>query len=75
MEKAYDIKDLGAKLKARGLDIAEEALIILWEETIEWVKASAAISATPYDDMAMVIMPQLDKAVRDGIDKVDGKEG
>lgn len=75
MEKAYDIKELGNKLKGKGLDIAEESLLIVWEETIDWIKESAAKSETPYDDMAMVIVPQLDKLVREQIDKIDGEEG
>lgn len=75
MEKAYDLKELGIKLKSKGLDLAEESLMILWESTHEWIKDSAALSETPYDDMAMIIMPQLDKIIKESIDKVDGEVG
>ena len=42
---------------------------------MDWIEASAKVSATPYDDMAMVIMPQLKKLVKEAIDKIDGEEG
>ena len=75
MEKAYDLKELGNVLKGKGLDVAEESLNIVFDSVIEWFKESAKLSATPYDDMAMVIMPQLEKLVKDAIDKIDGEEG
>ena len=75
MEKSYDLKELGNVLKGKGLDVAEESLNIVFDSVIEWFKESAKLSATPYDDMAMVIMPQLEKLVKDAIDKIDGEEG
>ena len=46
MEKAYDLKDLGQKLKGKGLDVAEESLMIVFEEVMAWFKESASLSAT-----------------------------
>ena len=75
MEKAYDLKVLGEKLKERGLDLAEESLVIVAEELFEWVRESAIASKTPYDDMALIVLPELKKLALKGIDKIDGEEG
>ena len=75
MKEAYDLKVLGEKLKARGLDLAEDALIILIEESFSWVEDSAKISETPYDDMGLIVLPQLKSLALSGADKIDGKEG
>lgn len=75
MDKAYDLKELGNVLKGKGLDVAEESLNILFDSVVEWVEESAKLSATPYDDMAMLVMPQLKKLVKEAIDKIDGEEG
>jgi len=72
MEKAYDAKVLVAKLKARGLDVAEEAAKVLIEESFTWVEESAKLSATPYDDMGLVIIPKLKELALKEVDKIDG---
>lgn len=74
-EKAYDFKVLAERLKARGLDMAEEAAKIVVEETFAWVQDSAKISATPIDDMAVTLLPHLEGFVLSQVDKIDGKEG
>lgn len=75
MEKAYDFKELGLMMKGKGLDLAEESLALVFEGVMDWLEESAKVSTTPYDDLAMVIVPQLKKAVLDLIDKVDGEVG
>ncbi len=74
MEKAYDLKELGKILKDKGLDLAEDALKIVAESTFDWVEESAKISPTPYDDMGLVVLPQLKKLAFEKIDKIDGEE-
>ena len=74
MEKAYDLKALGEQLKAKGLDIAEDALVIIAEEVFVFLEESAKLSETPYDDMALLILPQVKNLVMEQIDKVDGKQ-
>lgn len=74
MEKAYDVKALSEKLKARGLDVAEEAAKIIVEESFAWIEESAKLSATPYDDMGLVILPHLKKIALTQVDKIDGKQ-
>ena len=79
MEKPYDIKDLGARLKAKGLTIvgeaAEAVATVVYQETKEWLKDSAKLSKTPYDDMAVPYLDNLDPLVMPKIDKIDGQEG
>lgn len=75
MEKAYDPKALVEKLKGRGLDLAEDAGKIIVEELFVWVEESAKLSASPYDDMALIVMPQLKEKALAFVDKIDGVEG
>jgi len=75
MEKAYDLKALGEILKSKGLDLAEDAVKIIAESTFDWVEESAKLSETPYDDMGLVVLPQLKKLAFESIDKIDGQEG
>jgi len=75
MEKAYDLKELGARLKAAGLveseDLAEQA----YQITKQWIKESAVLSETPYDNLVIPFIDQLDALVLPKIDKIDGQEG
>lgn len=75
MEKPYDLKVLLEKLKARGVDLAEDALKLVIEETSAWVVESAALSPNKIDDLAAIGMPELKKLALNLADKVDGKEG
>lgn len=72
MEKAYDVKVLADKLKGRGLDVAEEAAKVIIEETLNWVEESAKLSATPYDDMGLIVLPKLKEIALKEADKIDG---
>lgn len=73
--KAYDLKLLGEKLKAQGLDLAEDAVEALARGVFDWIEESAKISPNPFDNMAMILMPQLRKIAFKEIDKIDGKKG
>lgn len=73
MEKAYDLKILGERLKAKGLVVAEDAAEEIYKETKDWIEESARLSKTPYDDMALIVFPQLDNLVLPQIDKIDGQ--
>lgn len=70
--KPYDLKVLVEKLKAKGLDVAEEAVKILIEEVSVWVVESAQISATPFDDIVVVAVPAIKKVALEQADKIDG---
>lgn len=75
MEKAYDIKELGARLKDKGLDLLEDQLTLLVKETLDWISESAVISKTPYDDMAVVVIPPVKQFILNQVDKIDGEKG
>jgi hypothetical protein len=75
IDKAYDPKALVAKLKGRGLDVAEEAAKVLVEETCSWLEESAKLSATPVDDIAAVLVPHLKSLALGAVDKIDGAAG
>lgn len=74
MEKAYDLKVLGKKLKEQGLDLTEDALQGLYTGVMDWVSDSAKLSPTPYDDMVVGFRSTLDKLVLSSIDKIDGED-
>ncbi len=73
--KAYDPLVLLASLKGKGLDVAEDGVKLLIEETLTWVEQSAKLSATPLDDIAMILLPRLKAMALGEADKIDGKVG
>ena len=74
MEKAYDLKELAKKLKAKGLDVGEEMVVVLVEETFDWAAESAVLSKNPYDDILAVVAPHLKTAALAQVDKIDGED-
>lgn len=71
MEKAYDLKGLLDELKSSGLEIAEESAKVVIEAVFAWVEKSAKLSATPYDDLALVIAPQIKKYALEQAEKIN----
>ena len=79
MTKAYDLKALGQKIKekaaADGLTIAEDAVEKLAKAAYlglkEWGKESAVLSTTKVDDFVAPFYDQLDVVVNPQIDKID----
>lgn len=75
MEKAYDLNELGKRLKAAGLVEAEDCAESVYKVTKGWLKESAELSANPYDNIAVPFLDQLDAIVLPEIDKIDGQVG
>lgn len=73
--EAYKLSGLLEKLKAKGLDVAEDGAKVIVEATLEWVQESAVASANKYDDLAVVLVSALKESILKEIDKIDGKEG
>lgn len=79
MEKAYDLKALGEKVKEEakkeGLTFAEEAVESLAKAAYkgfkEWMKESAVLSETKIDDFLAPFYDQVDAIVMPQIDKID----
>lgn len=73
---AYAIKDLADKLKERGLDLAEDAVKIIVDETALWADAEANKGEHGFVDVAVKALIPLAKPLLDEqVDKIDGKEG
>jgi len=75
VDKAYDLKGLTDKMKERGLDLAEDAALIVYESLQSWLIESAMLSENKYDDLLAVLLPSIDGYVKEQIDKIDKKEG
>lgn len=70
---AYDLKVFVEKLKARGLDVAEDAAKGVIEDVFVFVEESVKESPTPYDDLLLGIMPVIKSEVLKAVEKIDGK--
>ncbi len=75
MNKAYDVKDLAQKLKKEGLNVAEDEAKAVVKVVSAWVQESAKLSATPFDDIALVVLPQVEKLAMAKLDLIDGEVG
>jgi hypothetical protein len=79
MEKAYDLKALGLKLKDAGLPIALEAAEAaagkVYLAVKEWAVESAALSENKVDDVIAPFYGHLDSFVLPAIDKIDKQVG
>lgn len=69
MEKAYDLKDLVGRLKNVGLEATEEGAKQAVKEVIGFLKESAQLSATPFDDL---LVPLLATAEPKIMEKLEG---
>ena len=70
----WDIKKLGEKLKAKGLDIAEEALVVVVEESFDWACEEAVASENKMDDIVTLVLPAAKPYILGQIDKIDGED-
>lgn len=74
-KKAYNLKVLLAKLKARGLDLTEEMAMMFMEELEAFLVESAEETPNPYDDVLKLVVPQAFKKLKaEQIDKINGKD-
>lgn len=79
MAKAYDLKALGEKIKARaaakGIHMAEETVEVLGEAVymgfMDWAKESADVSDTKLDDIAAKFYGYADQYVLPQIKAID----
>ncbi len=73
MEKAFDTKVLGEKLKEKGLVVAEVAAEEVVHVVVDWLQESVLLSENKFDDIAVAFLPQLKAALLEQIEKIDGK--
>lgn len=73
MEKAYDLKGLLTELKASGLEIAEESAKVVIEAVFTWLEKSATLSENKYDDLAVMLYPQLKAYALEQAEKINAQ--
>lgn len=73
---AYGIKGLVSKLKEKGLEVAEDAALNVYEGVKEWALEEAAKGEHGLIDVAVTAaVPQIDPLIKKQIDKIDGEIG
>lgn len=74
-KKAYDVDVLLATLKEKGLEKAEETLLLVLTETDKWANESADMGTKGLIDMAVkALSPVVKPFGKDLIDKLNGKQ-
>ena len=73
MEKAYDVKDLAARMMAKGMPEVEDMAQIAYVCLKEWAMDSAQLSENKVDDVLMPALQFLDAIILPHLDKIDGK--
>ena len=71
MTKAFDTKDLLARLKSKGLEAAEKVLKVVAAETIDWAVESCVVSETKYLAYLAPVVAGLKPVVLKELDKLD----
>lgn len=75
MTKAFDTKDLLARLKSKGLEAAEKVLKVVATETIDWAVESLVLSETKYVAFLAPVVAGLKPVILKELDKLDGVAG
>ena len=70
-----DIKDLIEKLKDDGLDLAEDAAVLVINKTLDWLEEAIKGSSNKYDDLLLAFFPAIRTFLLEAADKIDGEEG
>ncbi len=70
MDKPFDIKDLEAKLKAKGMPEVEGLAKDVVGAVFDWIEESVSLTPSKVDDMAMIAMPPLKAFVMSELDKI-----
>ena len=74
--ESVDIKKLIIdELKKEGLDIAEDAAISAVKAVLKVVPKVVAATENKVDDIPVAIIPVIEPALLDLLDKIDGEEG
>lgn len=75
MQKPFDVQDLLARLKAKGLDAAEEVLKVVAGETLDWASESCAMHENVFVKFGAPVIAGAKPALMKEIDKIDGQAG
>lgn len=69
--------DFGAlvdKLKDNGLDVAEDAAVVVVNTVFDWAAEEAVKSENKYDDLLLAVLPVVKSQVLGLVDKIDGED-
>lgn len=69
MEKAYDIKDLVSKINIK--EIGEEGAKQAAKAVFAWLKESAQLSSTPFDNILIPVLEMAEPKVLEELDKIN----
>lgn len=72
MVKPFDLADLGARLKAKGLPVAEDALEVVAGEFMDWAQESCMLHTNPIVQVGGPVITVLKPLAMGQIDKLDG---
>ncbi|MFZ8934319.1 MAG: hypothetical protein ACO2ZP_10515 [Bacteriovoracaceae bacterium] len=64
-------EEMKAKLKAEGLELAEESVKDLAENAFTTIRAIIKVTENKYDDMALPLIDLAEKAVMDAAEKIN----
>lgn len=73
MQKAWDTKALIEKLKASGLDVAEDAGKVLVEALFDWADESIVLTPSKLDDLGRPLLGTVKNYLLKKIDELDGE--
>lgn len=75
MTKPFDVQNLMARAKAKGLDLAEDAAKMLVGETLDWTQESCLLHENPMVKGLSAVVGVLKQPAMEQLDKIDGKVG
>lgn len=70
-----DFQPLLEKLKAEGLEVAEDAAKVVVEAVLEWAEDAVTKSENKYDDLLLAVLPVVKAELLKLVDEIDGEEG
>lgn len=70
MENPFDTKVLAERLKAKGLGIAEDLVVVVEKETLAWIKESLKLTEGKLDDLLIPLIEVLEPMIDKQIDKI-----
>ncbi len=72
--KPYDFQVLIEKMKAAGLDVAEQGARAALVASMDWLTESIKASPSLLDNILLILLPEAKAAALKEIDKIDGKQ-
>ena len=65
--------ELVAKLKVKGIEVAEDMAIVLLGELLDYAEKKVVETENSFDDMILPLLPLIKRELMKLADKIDGK--